>query len=109
MRAHTSRAETAPPLRVTLTTKGKVPNLTLFVKPFRIGRADECEFCIPNDYVSRVHAEVGFESDTWWIRDLNSSNGIFLYGRRVDRVAIKESLTIRLGIEGPELFFQPEI
>ena len=111
MRAPTSSAatETSPPLKVTLAAKGECPNFTLFVKAFRIGRVDECELCIPNDYVSRVHAEVRFENGTWWIHDRNSSNGIFLDGHRVDRVPIKKALTIRLGIEGPELFFQPEI
>jgi membrane-bound lytic murein transglycosylase D len=110
MRAHsTSAAQETPLLKVTLAAEGELPTVTLFAKPFRIGRADECEFCIPNDYVSRVHAEVCFENGAWWIRDLNSSNGIFLDGRRVDRVAITKSLTVRLGIEGPELLFQPEI
>src|SRR5437763_1221864 len=111
MRAPSSSAaaEKAPHLRVTLAGKGEIPNFTLFTKPFRIGRTDECEFCIPNDYVSRVHAEVRCENDTWWIHDNNSSNGIFLDGQRVDRVAIKKPLTLRLGIEGPDLFFQPEI
>jgi membrane-bound lytic murein transglycosylase D len=111
MRAPSSSAatETSPPLKVTLAAKGVRPHFTLFAKPFRIGRVDECEFCIQNDYVSRVHAEVRFENGTWWIHDRNSSNGIFLDGHRVDRVPIKKALTIRLGIEGPELFFQPEI
>ena len=111
MRVHSSStaADTGPTLKVALANKGEESNFTLFARPFRIGRADNCEFCISNDYVSRVHAEVGFENGTWWIRDLESSNGIFLDGRRVDRVAITKPLTIRLGIEGPALFFQPEI
>lgn len=77
-----------------------------FTLPFRIGRTDECEVCINNDYVSRVHAEVVFENGQWQIRDLNSSNGIFVEGQRVDTAAIQQALTIRLGIEGPELSFQ---
>jgi membrane-bound lytic murein transglycosylase D len=77
-----------------------------FTKPFRIGRTEECELCIQNDYVSRIHAEVVFENGQWCIRDLNSSNGIFVNGKRVESVNIPQVLAIRLGIEGPELFFE---
>ncbi|MBZ5653783.1 MAG: FHA domain-containing protein [Acidobacteriia bacterium] len=79
-----------------------------FSQPFRIGRADDCEVCVKDEYVSRVHAEVVFENGSWWIRDLQSSNGIFVDGRRVDRAPIARPTVIRLGIEGPELSFEPE-
>lgn len=78
-----------------------------FAEPFRIGRAEDCEVSIKNDYVSRVHAEVIFENGTWCIRDLNSSNGLYLHGRRVEQAVIAGPLTIRLGIEGPQIFFDP--
>jgi pSer/pThr/pTyr-binding forkhead associated (FHA) protein len=32
----------------------------VFDRPFRIGRIDECDVCIQNEYVSRNHAEVAF-------------------------------------------------
>ena len=75
---------------------------------FRIGRADFCEVALDNEYVSRVHAEVLIENGNWCIRDLNSSNGLYLDGRRVEQAVITGPLTICLGIEGPELFFEPE-
>lgn len=80
-----------------------------FTIGFRIGRTDECEVCIPNEYVSRVHAEVVIEDGGWQIRDLNSSNGLYLDGRRVERSVLTRPTTIRLGIEGPELFFEPQM
>lgn len=79
-----------------------------FTDSFRIGRASDCEVSIENDYVSRVHAEVVFEHGNWCIRDLNSSNGIYLDGRRVENALITGPTTIRLGIEGPEISFNPE-
>ena len=72
-----------------------------FLKAFRIGRVEDCEVCIKNEYVSRAHAEVVFENGEWWVRDLNSSNGIFVDGQRVEAVAVGQSMTFRLGIEGP--------
>ena len=47
---------------------------------FRIGRAEDAQFRIQNEYVSRYHAEVSFEGNQWHVRDLGSSNGIFVDG-----------------------------
>jgi membrane-bound lytic murein transglycosylase D len=80
---------------------------SIFSETFRIGRTNECEVCIQNDYVSRIHAKVVFEDGTWWILDLNSSNGLFQDHRRVERSELSRPVTIRLGIEGPHVFFEP--
>jgi membrane-bound lytic murein transglycosylase D len=101
-----SQPAAPPSLRVRVHASSADQQEIQFTKSFRIGRTDECEVCIQNDYVSRVHAEVTFENGQWWIRDLNSSNGIFVDGQRVESAAILQTLTIRLGIEGPELFFE---
>ncbi|MGD0360703.1 MAG: FHA domain-containing protein [Bryobacteraceae bacterium] len=77
-----------------------------FLKSFRIGRVEECEVCIKNEYVSRAHAEVVFENGQWWVRDLNSSNGIFVNGERVPGAALGPSTTLRLGVAGPELILE---
>ena len=82
-------------------------NFTVYDVPFRIGRADDCEVSIKNDYVSRIHAEVAFENGSWCVRDLNSSNGLYLNGRRVKEAVITGPLKIRLGVEGPEISFDP--
>lgn len=76
-----------------------------FSAAFRIGRSPECEVCIADDYVSRVHAEVVPEDGCWRVRDLNSSNGLYRKGNQVENVLIKSSETLRLGAKGPELSF----
>ncbi len=68
---------------------------------FRIGRTEECEVCVKNDYVSRAHASVVFENGQWWVRDLGSANGVFVGGERIQSVAVTGQVAIRLGIEGP--------
>ena len=77
----------------------------VFTSAFRIGRAVECEVRIANEYVSRHHAEVTPQPDGWLVKDLNSSNGLYWYGNRVESVLVKASEIVRLGIEGPELWF----
>ena len=108
MKSRTAETATAPPLRVSASSGSESQKFTLYASPFRIGRADDCEVPINNDYVSRVHAEVVFENGTWCVRDLNSSNGIYLDGQRVEHALITGPTTIRLGVEGPEISFSQE-
>ena len=49
-----------------------------FADSFRIGRLDDCAVCIRDEHVSRAHAEIFFEAGAWCVRDLNSSNGIYV-------------------------------
>jgi membrane-bound lytic murein transglycosylase D len=79
-----------------------------FQQSFRIGRADNCEVSINDDYVSRNHAEVTFENGKWWVRDLGSSNGIYADGKRHAEIAVERALTVRLGVYGPEVVFELE-
>ena len=96
-------------LKVTLYKPPSDRQTLTFSLPFRIGRADDCEVCVRDEYVSRVHAEVVFENGSWWVRDLQSSNGLYVDGQRVERIPVTRAMAIRLGIEGPELFFEPEL
>jgi membrane-bound lytic murein transglycosylase D len=75
---------------------------------FRIGRADNCEVCIKEEHVSRNHVEVSFEDGRWCLRDLNSANGVYVNGQRMESVAIPDELTFRLGIDGPEVTLRVE-
>jgi len=97
-----------PTLKVSLGTTPASRRSFTFTSPFRIGRADDCEVCIKNEYVSRVHAEVVFENGRWWVHDLQSSNGIYLDGRREERIPITRPMVLWLGIEGPQLSFELE-
>ena len=95
-----------PPLQVIVGTPGLEVKRFEFTGPFRIGRIEECEVCVVDEHVSRIHAEVSFEDGTWWIRDLASTNGLYSLGQPFEQTSIADSLTIRLGIEGPELRFK---
>ena len=79
-----------------------------FHEPFQVGRGDDAEFCLKNEYVSRYHLKVVKEGGLWTVVDLNSGNGIFLEGQRVDRISIVRPLSVRLGIAGPYVHFEPE-
>ena len=76
---------------------------TRFDRSFRIGRREDSDVCIKNDFVSRYHAEVTFQDGRWWLNDLDSANGVFIGDRRISRIPIDGPLVARLGVEGPFL------
>ena len=75
---------------------------------FRIGRGEDCEIRIDDNFVSRNHVTVTLENGEWWARDLQSSNGMFVNGERVESVRIEWRLALRLGVEGPFVYFETE-
>src|SRR5439155_24808750 len=50
-----------------------------------LGRSRECDIQVEDANVSRRHAELRQEGTTYWIVDLDSTNGIEVNGRRVKR------------------------
>jgi membrane-bound lytic murein transglycosylase D len=108
MNALSTQTCPAPTIRVRFTKSG-VEQSRLVSVPFRIGRLPECGLCIESDYVGRIHAEVVCEGGVCWIRDLNSRNGIYLDGQRAERIALAGSISVKLGISGPELHLEPVV
>ena len=97
-----SRKPVVPPLKVVVEWAGGMREYE-FAGKFRIGRLDDCEVCIRDEHVSRAHAEISFEDGTWCIRDLNSSNGIFVGDQKFRLITVVENISIRLGIQGPKV------
>ena len=53
-------------------------------RPFHIGRSADAEWPIPDQTVSRRHASVVRNGDTWLLTDLNSRHGTSINGRRIE-------------------------
>jgi peptidoglycan lytic transglycosylase D len=79
-----------------------------FTTSFFLGREQGCDVELADAQVSRRHAEVSLVDGEWIIRDLQSSNGLFVDGRRVERAPIDEGVTVTLGADGPALRIEPE-
>jgi hypothetical protein len=62
-----------------------------------IGRSRECDVTLADANVSRRHAAVREEGSRWWIVDLDSTNGVELNGKRVDRAQLEHDDAIVLG------------
>ena len=62
-----------------------------------IGRSSACQLVLADDTVSRRHAELRIESGCWLLRDLGSSNGTWVNGRRVVEAEVRPGDLIHLG------------
>ncbi len=81
-----------------------------------IGRRHDCDLCIPLKLVSRRHCKLSKGNNNVKIRDLNSRNGTFLNGKRIQEAAVTAgdyigigSLMFMLQVNGkPEEIVQPK-
>ncbi|MFT7582420.1 MAG: pSer/pThr/pTyr-binding forkhead associated (FHA) protein, partial [Myxococcota bacterium] len=53
---------------------------------FYIGRSHTSDIILPSDNVSRRHSRLYTVDGRCYIEDLNSSNGVFVNGRRIHEV-----------------------
>jgi hypothetical protein len=65
----------------------------------RIGRSDQNDIVLadPGKSVSRFHAELRFEQGRYSIVDLNSQNGIWVAGARVQQAVLEPGVPVTLG------------
>ncbi|MEJ7567219.1 MAG: DUF3662 and FHA domain-containing protein [Gaiellaceae bacterium] len=81
--------------RFTLTLNGKAH--VLEERRAVLGRSKECDVQVPDVNVSRRHAELREEGGSWWLVDLDSTNGTELNGKRVQRAKLSDGDRIGLG------------
>jgi DNA-binding NtrC family response regulator len=97
------RAPTAFPSPVTRTlpelqwTEGRQLRKATLERRCVLGSAPHCDIIIVDPTVSRVHAEIEPRDEGIWIRDLNSRNGTFVEGVRVESACVMHGFTIRVG------------
>ena len=54
-----------------------------------IGRNQDNQIVIKNDYVSGLHAQISCKNNMWFLRDEKSANGTYVNGFRVDQCNLK--------------------
>jgi hypothetical protein len=69
-----------------------------------IGRSKDSDIRVSDPNVSRRHAEIRQDGSTFWIVDLDSTNGVSLNGRAVKRAKLDDEDRITLG--STELVFR---
>jgi pSer/pThr/pTyr-binding forkhead associated (FHA) protein len=71
-------------------------NIPLIREKLTLGRRESCDICLRFPNISGVHAELSYREGFWYIRDLNSTNGVKVNGVRVLEKLLhpKDRLTI---------------
>ena len=87
------------------TEEGNAPGLTFRILPGNsktVGRAPQAEFIVDAALVSRVHCRLTAGATEIEVVDLDSTNGTFVNGQRIEKRALAKSGD-RLGIGRVEL------
>ncbi len=63
----------------------------------KIGKSHVCEIVLPDESVSRTHAEIIRETSGYRVRDLGSTNGTFVNGSKVGDAFLKPGDTLNVG------------
>ncbi len=66
-------------------------------KPTRLGRGSENDIVIADKSVSRHHANITAKDGSYVVRDLESSNGTFLDGQKIQSAQLSDGNRIRFG------------
>jgi len=63
----------------------------------KIGRAVDNDVCITDPTVSSHHARIFTYLNSSYVEDLQSSNGTYLNGKRIDKHILRPGDTLRVG------------
>ena len=102
----------ATDLRIQYPKSGSLPGKRYVIKgTINIGRADDCDIIYPADApgVSGHHCQVYVENGMVYVKDLGSSHGTFVDGRRLSAnqpAVLRVGMTVQLG--SPRECFQVE-
>jgi pSer/pThr/pTyr-binding forkhead associated (FHA) protein len=62
-----------------------------------VGRHSGADLRLPLPDVSRRHCRFSFREGQWWLYDLNSLNGVFVNGERIEHAPVRPGDTVRIG------------
>jgi ATP-binding cassette subfamily B protein len=75
--------------RILTELDGKIVGECRLDKPLiTIGRLSGNDIRVPDQRVSRLHARIRYENNTWVIEDAESVNGVVYQGTRIERLAL---------------------
>ena len=62
-----------------------------------VGRDETCDIRIRAKSVSREHCTIEREGEDYVLRDLSSTSGTFLDGKRVERLRVRHGMAVHIG------------
>jgi pSer/pThr/pTyr-binding forkhead associated (FHA) protein len=84
---------------VVLSMKGvEIDRALLVPGRFIVGRTSDNDMQVDSKFVSRHHMQFVTSVDDCYVEDLNSTNGVFLNGKRVRRHKLQPGDVVKLGM-----------
>jgi hypothetical protein len=74
-----------------------------------VGRRESCDICLRMNNVSGTHCELTFHEGHWFIRDLDSTNGIKVNGVRVPKKVLHPGDTITIAKRNYTIEYTPVV
>jgi pSer/pThr/pTyr-binding forkhead associated (FHA) protein len=94
-RPHDKTSPPFPPLKLVTQPSGFAVELT---QPSTlVGRHTDADLRLPLPDVSRRHCRFVFADDSWQVVDLDSLNGVFVNGERVERATLRHQDIVVIG------------
>jgi len=62
-----------------------------------VGRRESCDICMHFPNISGMHCQLNFRNGYWYIRDLNSTNGVKVNGTRVQEKVLHPRDEVTIG------------
>ena len=72
-----------------------------------LGRGEDSDFHILDSWASRSHCLVSYDSDGLHVEDLNTKNGTYLAGRRVQRSRLHDGSLVQVGTTTLQVMLRP--
>src|SRR5262249_2613798 len=72
-------------------------NIPLLRARLTIGRRESCDISMNFPNISSLHCELTFRDGFWYIRDLNSTNGVKVNGTRVQEKLLRSKDEVTIG------------
>jgi type II secretory pathway predicted ATPase ExeA len=96
-RAAGSHRRAAPQGYVLVSRGGKVVARAALGERTLLGRSEHNDICLPSPYLSRHHAVVVGTPEGYYLVDLNSTNGVLLNGRKIERAVLCDEDVLVMG------------
>lgn len=62
-----------------------------------VGRRESCDVCMRFPNISGLHCQLTFRNGYWYVRDLNSTNGVKVNGTRVQEKVLHSRDEVTIG------------
>ncbi len=85
-------------LRISVSIAGEDQEFPLSAAEVRVGRGPDNDIVLPDSSVSRQHAVLRFEDGSWFVYDLESTNGVQINGAAAKRGEMGFGDVLKMGV-----------